>query len=159
MATVNESASQFGELEIVIDYINGKQEKRYIQNTILRTAKQAQASSITNQIGTEFEFFVDRMLFGTNGTVGNAPRFVEDTRNGLFGPVLLIKPVISTVNQDALNQAIFTAVVTFDEGNGSIINEMALQMRNDNLYSMICFGGLSKSSAQQITINWRISFV
>jgi len=157
---LNQTLSQHGELEVLIEYINGKKERRYIPNTILRTAKNAHAKSITNQIGTEFEFFVDRMLFGTNGTTGdNTPRFVEDFRNGLFGPVLLVKPIISSVNTDAQNQAIFTAVVVFDEGNGNVLNEMALQMRNNDLYSMVTFGGITKTSSMQLVFNWKISII
>jgi hypothetical protein len=84
---------------------------------------------------------------------------VDASRSGLFGATLVSKSVMSTINPQALNQAIFTAVMGFDEGNGSIINEMALVMKTGDLYSMVTMGGISKSSSIQITFNWRITYV
>jgi hypothetical protein len=99
------------------------------------------------------------MIFGTNGTLNGAPKVVDAARNGLFGPTLVSKQVMSTVNPQMLNQAIFTAVIGFDEGNGNIINEMALMMKTGDLYSMVTLGGISKDSSIQITFNWRLTFV
>lgn len=157
---VSESIKQEGDIEIIIDYINGKQERRYMKNTILKTAKVANAKGLVNDISTPFDYYIEKMIFGTNGTVGDGtPKFVEDSRNGLFGTTLLSKNIISSLNDQAQNQAIFTAVITFSEGNGNIINEMALKMKNGDLYSMVTHGGITKTSSMQITFNWRLSFV
>lgn len=156
---LKDAVRQYGEVEITIDHKTGKQESFLVKNAILTNAKNANASALCNDIGQTFQFYISNMIFGTNGTLGGAPKVVEASRNGLFGSTLVNKQVMSTVNPQALNQAIFTAVMGFDEGNGSIINEMALVMKNDELYSMVTLGGISKDSSIQITFNWKISFV
>lgn len=149
-----------GAVEMIIDYNDGRdQERRYRNNAVVRKAKEAHVLGLVNQIGDAWDFYVDRMLFGTNGTVSGVPKVVEDTRNGLFGTTLLSKAVASIVNPQVATQAIFTTVVTFAEGNGSTINELALQMKNGDLYSMVTMPGIAKTSAMQITFNWRLSFV
>jgi hypothetical protein len=157
MTCVNENIYQRGDVEIIVDHKDGRQESFWARNAILTTAKNAQAKTLTNDIGQVFQYYIDRMIFGTNGTLSGAPKVVEASRTGLFGSTLVSKPVMSTVNPQMLNQAIFTVVMGFDEGNGSIINEMALVMKDGNLYSMVTLGGISKNSTIQITFNWRVS--
>lgn len=156
---LKDSVGQYGEVEVIIDHKSGKQESFLVRNAILTNAKNANASALCNDIGQVFQFYVSNMIFGTNGTLGGAPKVVDASRSGLFGATLVNKQVMSTVNPQVLNQAIFTAVIGFDEGNGSVINEMALVMKNDDLYSMVTLGGISKDSSIQITFNWRITFV
>lgn len=156
---INEAIRQYGEVEVIIEHKSGFWEKHLFKNAILSNAKNANASAICNDIGQTFQFYVSNMIFGTSGTLGGAPKVVDASRNGLFGPTLVNKQVMSTVNPQILNQAIFTAVIGFDEGNGNIINEMALVMKNDELYSMVTLGGISKDSSIQITFNWRISYL
>jgi hypothetical protein len=156
---LKEVIHQRGDVEVIIDHRSGRQEKIMLKNAILNNAKNANASAICNDIGQTFQFYVSNMIFGTNGTLGGAPKVVDASRNGLFGPTLVNKQVMSTVNPQMLTQAIFTAVIGFDEGNGNIINEMALVMKNDDLYSMVTLGGISKDSSIQITFNWRISYI
>jgi len=148
-----------GFVEIIIDYEDGGREVMVGRNAVVRKAKEAHVLGLVNQIGDSWDFYVDKMLFGTNGTLSGVPKVVEDTRNGLFGTTLLSKSVASLVNPQVPTQAIFTTVVTFAEGNGSTLNEMALQMKSGNLYSMITLPGIAKTSAMQITFNWRLSFV
>lgn len=157
MSVIEETISKYGEVEIILDHKSGERESFVVKNAILNNAKNAQASALCNDIGQTFQFYVSNMIFGTNGTLGGAPKVVDASRNGLFGSTLVNKQVMSTVNPQVLNQAIFTAVIGFDEGNGNIINEMALVMKNDQLYSMVTLGGISKDSTVQITFNWRIT--
>lgn len=157
--SISEVIQQRGDVDVTLDYTDGKQEKFTIRNAILSTAKQAQANALCNNIGESFEFYISNMIFGTNGTLSGAPKVVDASRNGLFGSTLVSKLVTSTVNPQVLNQAIFTAVIGFDEGNGNIINELALMMKTGDLYSMVTFGGISKDSTIQITFNWRLSFI
>lgn len=148
-----------GEVEIIIDYDDGRQETMLVHNCVVSKAKEAHAKGLVNQIGQTWNYYVDKMLFGTNGTLTGVPKVVEDSRNGLFGTTLLSKTVTSIVNPNVLTQAIFTTVMTFSEGNGSTINEMALQMNSGDLYSMITMAGISKTSSMQIIFNWRISYI
>jgi hypothetical protein len=130
-----------------------------IKNAVVRTAKEAHVLGLVNNIGDSWEFYVDKMIFGTNGTLGGVPKVVEDSRNWLFGTTLLSKTVSAVVNPSVSTQAIFTTVITFSEGNGSTINEMALQMKNGDLYSMITLAGIAKTSSVQLTLNWRLSII
>lgn len=148
-----------GDVEIIIDYDDGRQERREMRNTLLRKGKVALAKSLANDVADPYDFFIDRMLFGTNGTASGTPKFVDETRNGLFGTTLVNKPVISSVDESAPTTAIFTSVVTFTEGNGSSLNEMLLQMASGDAYSMITFPDLGKTSSMQLTFNWKISFL
>jgi hypothetical protein len=77
----------------------------------------------------------------------------------LFGVTRVSKPVISTIDPNISSQVIFTSVITKEEGNGYPLNEMALKMANDDLYSMVTFPDLNKTNSMQIVFNWRISFV
>ncbi len=156
---VNENIHQRGDVDVIIDHKDGRRDTFTVRNAILTNAKNAHANALCNDIGETFQYYISNMIFGTNGTLGGEPKVVEASRNGLFGSTLVNKVVMSTVNPQQLNQAIFTAVIGFDEGNGSIINEMALVMKNGDLYSMVTLGGISKNSTIQITFNWRLTFV
>ena len=154
-----ESIRPIGTIELVIEYDNGKEEKRIIDNTVLRTGRNALASSLANEFGDTYDFFVSRMLFGDDGTNAGVPKFVNSDRNGLFGITRANKSVISIIDVNLPSQVIFTSVLTFEEANGVALNEMALQMNDGDLYSMVTFADLTKTSSMQITFNWRINFV
>lgn len=154
---MNESISMRGDVEIIVEHKSGAKKSFEVRNAILTAAKQAQANALVNDIGQSYQYYIDKMIFGTNGTSGGAPKVVDSSRTGLFGSTLVSKSVMSTVNPQSLNQAIFTAVVGFDEGNGYVLNEMALVMKNGELYSMVTTGGISKDSSIQLIFNWRIS--
>ena len=99
------------------------------------------------------------MVFGDGGTQAGAKKYVDTSRNGLFGTTRASKPVMSSVDSEIPTQAMFTSVLKFDEANGYALNEMGLQMANDDYYSMVTFPDLNKTSEIQITFNWRLSFV
>ncbi len=154
-----ESIKSKGTVEVIIEYDNGKEEKRIISNTVLRNGREALASSLANDFGDVYDFFVSRMLFGDNGTNGGVPKFVNSDRNGLFGITRANKSVIATIDPNLPSQVVFTSVLTFEEANGVALSEMALQMNNGDLYSMVTFADLTKTSSLQLSINWRINFV
>jgi len=148
-----------GDVDLIIDYKNGKQETKYVRNTILRAGRRALAKALANQIGAEFDFYITRMLFGDGGTSDGVKKYVNADRNGLFGVTRLSKPVMATIDPTIPTQAIFTSVITFDEGVGVVLSEMALQMATGDLYSMTTFPDLTKTEEMQITFNWRLNFV
>jgi len=154
----NMNLKPVGEVELIIEHKDGTKEVREICNVVLSDGKEALSRSLANSFGDSYDFYIDRMLFGTFGTVSGVPKVVEDSRNGLFGPTLLSKNVISSLDVIP-TKAIFTSVVSFDDGVGSAINEMALQMKTGDLYSMVTFGDISKTSSMQITFNWSVSFL
>ena len=147
-----------GQIEIVIEDTNGNVETKVYNNTILVTGRNALASVLANQIGDSFTFYIDRMLYGGSGTSGGVPKYVSTSRNGLFGATLANKPVIATIDPAIPSQVTFTSVLSFDDAN-TTLNEIALRMNNEDLYSMATFPDLNKTNSVQITFNWRISFV
>jgi hypothetical protein len=148
-----------GDVQAIIEYDSGEVRILEFPNTILINGKNAVASCLANQIGDSFNFYISRMIFGDGGTSGGSTKFVNANRNGLFGVTRVSKPVISTIDPNISSQVIFTSVITKEEGNGYPLNEMALKMANDDLYSMVTFPDLNKTNSMQIVFNWRISFV
>jgi hypothetical protein len=148
-----------GHVQAIIEYESG--EKSFIEfpNTVLTNGREALAASLANSYGDTYNFYINRMLFGDGGTAGGITKYVNSNRNGLFGVTQASKPVISTVDPNIPSQVIFTSVLSFSEANGATLNEMALQMANGNLYSMVTFPDLTKTAQMQIVWNWRLSFV
>jgi hypothetical protein len=128
------------------------------RNTVLLTGRRVMAKVLANQVGTTFSFYVTRMLWGDGGTLNGVPRYVNFDRSGLFGTTRLAKPVISTLDPN-LAMVTLTSVIAFGDIVGVTLNEMALQMSNGDLYSMTTFPDLNKTTAMQITFNWRLSYV
>ena len=148
-----------GFIKAVIDYKCGKQEILEFPNTILNTGRNALASGLTNTIGSGFNLYINRMLFGDGGTADGTTKYVSSSRNGLFGITQASKPVISSVDPNVPSQAIFTSVVSFADANGAVLSEMALQLATGDLYSMATFPNLTKTSSMQITWTWRINYI
>lgn len=149
-----------GIVSLDIEYADGRKEHREVKNKILRQGRINLVLALANQFNsTSFDFFITGISFGSGGTVGGTPRYVDDTRDGLFGPTVITKPIIATVNPDFPTQVTFTSVIAFDEAVGSIINEMALQMASGDYFSMTTFGDITKTSAMQMVYNWRISMI
>lgn len=147
-----------GHVVATIEHKCGKVETVSFPNTITTKGREALAASIANQSGGT-NLYVNRMLFGDGGYVSGNTKYVSADRNGLFGITQASKPVIATVDPNIPSQAIFTSVLSYSEANGATLNEMALQLASGDLYSMVTFPNLTKTSSMQITWNWRISFV
>lgn len=148
-----------GDVEALLEFVDGSTKSLAFRNTILRKGREALVLSLANRIGDDFDFFISRMLFGDGGLVGSSPKSVQTDRNGLFGSTRVSKPVVANIDPNNGSQLILTSVVSFDEGNGFNLNEMALQMNNGDLYSMATFPGVTKTQQMQITWNWRLSFI
>jgi hypothetical protein len=159
MKELHEPLKVIGTVERVIEYSDGSKEVSEVRNTILRKGREALASSLANSIGSTYNFYINKMIFGDGGTSGGTLKVVDSSRTGLFGVTRASKPVISSVDTNMPSQVVFTSVLSFDDANGYAINEMALQMSNGDLYSMVNFADLNKTSSMQITFNWRLSFV
>lgn len=155
----NDNITSIGEIEMVIEYDDGKIEKKSFKNALLNKGREAIASCLANNVNNGFDFYINRMLFGDGGTVDGNLKSVIASRNGLFGITQVSKPVISTINPSLTSQVILSSVISRSEGNGSVLNEMALQLANGDLYSMSTFPDLTKTSQMQITWNWRITII
>lgn len=157
---ITENVRQIGTVEVIIDWEDGSQEVFFMRNTILKKGREALAKTITNTIvGDSPNIYINRMLFGDGGTSSNVPKYVQSSRNGLFGTTRSAKPVIAAVDPEVQTIAIFTSVLSRSEANGYALNEMALQLNNGDLYSMLTFPDLNKTAAMAITFNWRINYL
>lgn len=131
-----------------------------INNAILKSGKSALAMSLANELsGQYYPFYVNSIVFGSGGMVDGKLRTVNSDRSSLFGSTVISKPIISSIDPNIPTQATFTSVLTFDDAIGQTINEMALKMANESLYSMVTFPDLMKTKDIQITWNWRINFI
>ena len=149
-----------GEVEMIITYSDDRpDETTTFNNTVVLKGREALAKSLANVVGNTYDFFISRMLFGDDGMQGDSPKFVDAARNGLSGTTRASKGILATVDPNDTTQVIFTTVLTFTEANGYALNEMALQMNNNDFYSMVTFPDLTKTSSMQITWNWRLLFV
>lgn len=156
---MKESTSCRGDVELVLESRDGSVQVIEFRNAILRTGREALALSLANRVGDDFDFFINRMLFGDGGTTGGVPKTVPADRNGLFGSTRVSKPVIANIDPNNSTQVIFTSVLSYDEGNNFTLNEMALQLHTGDLYSMATFPGITKTPQIQVTFNWRLSFI
>ena len=156
---INDGLKPCGFVQGIIDYKSGEREIIEFKNAILTSGREALASCLARNIGDGFNFYINRMLFGDGGTSNGSTKVVSTSRNGLFGITQASKPVIASVDPNIPSQVIFTSVISFSEANGAVLNEMALQMATGNLYSMVTFPDLTKTSQLQLTFNWRLSFV
>lgn len=148
-----------GDVEIVIEWKDGRKELHDHRNTILTNGRRILARCLANVIGDEYEFYIARMVFGDGGTIDGVKRYVDAGRTGLFGTTQVSKPVIATLNPSLATQAIFTTVIRFDDALDQTLNEAALVLADGSLFSMVSFPNLTKTSDMQITFSWRISFV
>jgi len=156
---INEPMKPKGVVEAIIEHKDGRKERLEFTNTILTTGKMALANSLANIVDDVYTFYIMYMIFGTNGVSSEVEKFVPASRTGLFGVTRVQKPVASQIDPDNPTQVIFTSVLTFEDGNGHDLSEMALVMANGDLYSMVTFPKLHKTDQMQITWNWRLSFV
>lgn len=148
-----------GDVQLIIERDCGSTEVIEFPNTVLRKGREALAASLANEVEEVYNFYIHRMLFGDGGTSEGQTRFVNTSRNGLFGITRASKPVIASIDPNIPSQAVFTSVVSFSEANGYTLNEMALQMGSGDLYSMVTFPDLTKTEQMQLVFNWRISVV
>ena len=148
-----------GDVIRAIEYRDGTKETAYFRNTVLDGGKMALTYSLANQYGDGYNYYIRFMVFGDNGMDAGSERFVDSTRTSLFGNTraqLYVSPVI---DNSIVSQVIFVAVMGFEDANGYDLSEMGLQMANGQLYSMVTFPTLTKTSLMQITWSWRQSFI
>jgi hypothetical protein len=156
---IDESLKVTGDVEIIVESKDGSTIVYDVKNTVLLTGRRALAKSLANSIGSTYDFYITRMIFGDGGTMDGVKKFVNAGREGLFGVTRLSKPAIANLDSTIPAQAIFTSVIRFEDAVGVTLNEMALQMANGQLYSMTTFPDLNKTSDMQINFNWRINFI
>ncbi len=149
-----------GEVDLLIEYDDGRTERQHFKNTVLLDGRAALAACLANEIGDSFQFYISQMIFGNGGTQEGTPLYVQAERTGLFGITVVSRPVISAVNNAMPNVVTFTCVILKNDPYVGVINEMALQMAyQETLYSMTTFPDLTKTNNMQLTLVWSLTFV
>lgn len=160
-----------GDIKAVIEYKNGKKYELSFPNMVLIKGRAALAQMLTNTLGfcpttTDTSttglvpaLYINAMLFGTNGAVGMTPKIVTPKMDSLFGAPVATKQVNAYVNQDVTTQAIFNSTLLYADAPSAQLSEMALKMTNGELYSLVTFPPITKTTDMQITFNWTLNFV
>jgi hypothetical protein len=156
---MNDSTACYGHVTGKIINKNGTESIIDFKNAVLVGGRAELVKVLANKIGSSYEQFVSRMIFGDGGTDGTTIRYVDADRTGLFGITRATKPVIASIDSTNTTQVVFTSVLGFADANGYNLSEMALVLNNDILYSMATFAPLSKTSDIQIIWNWRVNLL
>lgn len=156
---ISETIKVTGDVEIILDWLDGRKQVLDYKNTVLYSGRRALAKSLGNMFGGSYQYNITRMVFGDGGTQEGVKKYVNAGRDGLFGVTRLSKPALANLDPTVPAQIIFTSVVKFEDAVGVTLNEMALQMANGDLYSMVTFPDLNKTEDMQITFNWRLNFI
>lgn len=146
-----------GNGEIIIEYKDKIQIVEF-ENEVINNGRMAMAKSFANQFGAEYDYWISSIAFGSGGTSGGVPRYVEASRTGLWGPTVITKPVTAVVGPSVTSVVSFTSVLTSSDAVGEVINEMGLIMNNGDFFSLTTFGDINKTSSMQIIINWKLTF-
>lgn len=157
--TYEDQVKCVGWIDAVIEYKDGRREEMHFPNAVLRKGRGALAKSLSNSFGDGYNFYISRMVFGDGGTSAGSTKFVDTNRTALFGLTRASKPVIGSVDPTTPTKAIFTSVLTFNDANGFVLNEMGLLMNNGEMYSLSTFPDLTKTDQMQITWSWSVNFV
>ena len=160
MSSIKNCIKTRGDVQMIIDHSSGHREVIEFPNTVLNGGREALAASLGNKFTGTYDFYINRMIFGTGGTTGGNLKFVDAGRNGLFcGSPVASKPVIAAIDPNVNSQVIFTSVLATGDAVGETLNEMALQMGTGDLYSMVTFPDLTKTDQMSIIWNWTLSFI
>ena len=160
MTSFSNSIKTRGDVQMIINYTSGEQKVIEFPNTVLYKGREALAASLANKFSGNYDFYINRMIFGTGGTTGGTTKYVDAGRNGLYcGTPVASKPVISAVDPNIPSQVVLTSVLATGDAVGQTLNEMALQMATGDLYSMVTFPDLTKTDQMSIIWNWTLSFI
>lgn len=103
--------------------------------------------------------FISNMLFGDGGTDKGEPKEIQAFQENLNGVVRIKKQVIAQIDPEVSTQAVFTIIIGENECNGITLNEMALELSNEKLFSLSTFADLNKTDDMEITWSWFVCFV
>jgi hypothetical protein len=147
-----------GEIEIVVTNVEtGDVVKVLRQNTVLNNGRAVLARAITQDF-SEYDFYINSMVFGTGGEDGAVPKVVDPGRTSLYNEALSIS-VNKSWDPNYPTRGTFTGTISSVQGNNFTINEAGLVTSTGDLFSIATFSGLSKSSQLQFTLNWNIVFI
>ena len=112
--------------------------------------------AMANQFAS-YNFYISKMVFGTGGEDGTIPKTIDINREDIYNSVLEV-PVSPEWNIGYKTRFKCTGVISTTDCNSMRINEAGLKTEEGELFSMVTFSGLTKSSELKFTLNWTIVF-
>jgi hypothetical protein len=147
-----------GYIQAKIKYKNSKIEILKFQNNVLDLGKSFLSSCLLEKHVSPLH--VKSMLFADGGTVNGVPKDVITSSTTVSGTVRLKKDVIAQIDPELPTQAIFSAVINYEEGNDFTLNEMGLLLSdNETMFSLSNFANLNKTDQMEIAWSWYILFI
>jgi len=127
------------------------------KNTVLTIGKNAICKSLAGEFSDTFDLYVYYMNFGIGGQEPDGtPKAVSPSLTELFGTVVAQKPVAATIPYASPHTVTFTSVLGSADANGNVINEAGLVLKDDSYFSLLTFGGLTKTSRIELSFSWQL---
>jgi len=140
-----------------IRYLNGSVEHFDFPNTVLNCAKVRMADFLINE--SPKPIHITHVLFGDGAFEAGEKKEPSPTRTSLFGIVRANKKVVRQVDPEIPTQLIFSITLENEDANGHVLNEMALQMNDGELFSISTFPNLTKTDDFAVDWLWIVNFV
>lgn len=156
---IQESIKIKGFFRIIVTDLKKNENKLYHENTILLSGKNLMARSLAGEIDDQLDY-IRSIEFGIGGLKNDStPKKVKPEMTSLFlssGTEVLVG---RSWSNSYPTQATFTGTLNTETANGLDINEAALKTARGDLFSMVTFPSLTKTSNLQITSHWDIVFL
>lgn len=152
-----ESVKILGNINLEIEYSDGKKENLKFKNSPLRQGKSALAQFVCSKDSERI--WITDMIFGDGGVEKNDKKTVNPNRNTLFGVARVVKPVVCQLDPEDPTKVIVSTILEKDEGNDYVINEMALKLNTGDLFSMATFYNLNKNEQMKLKWTWELLFI
>jgi hypothetical protein len=102
---------------------------------------------------------IANILFGDGGTTNGEPKEILPTQDKLIGITRMKKSIISQIDPEMPTQIIFSVILEENECNDFPINEMALELSDETIFSFSNFADLNKTDQMEIAWSWFVCFI
>jgi hypothetical protein len=147
-----------GYIQAKIKYKDSRIQILKFKNNVLDSGKSFLAACLLEKHVSPL--YVKSMLFADGGTVNGVVKEVITSSTTVSGTTRLKKDVIAQIDPELPTQAIFSAVIGYEEGNDFKLSEMALLLSDgETIFSLSNFADLTKTNQMEIAWSWFVYFV
>jgi len=140
-----------------IRYLDGSVESFEFPNTLLNSAKVRMADFLINE--NPKPIYITHILFGDGVFEAGQKKEPNPTQTSLLGIVRASKKVVKQVDPEIPTQLVFSVTLENEDANGHVLNEMALQMNDGELFSISTFPNLTKAEDFAVDWLWVVDFI
>lgn len=143
-------------------------DKQRRSNNVLNVGRMALLQGLANT-AVQPRVYFDRCIVGGGGSYqpepggSYIPYDVSRARTGLFGGTALDEvAIVTTCNTDSSGSpyAIVSAVLgSQSQANDQYVNEVALKLKSGDLYALVTWAGLNKTSSIEVVLDWFVYFL